>query len=122
MTIEEKLKNYILTKHKSIREFVKCTGLPYSTVDGILKRGIANSSIGNILIICKTLQISADELANGKIVPITKKTSRHIFIAEIPEMLDFNGIGYLNLCQTQRYEMISYTFHEYLREQRERQD
>lgn len=32
------------------------------------------------------------------------------------------GIGYLNLCQAQRYEMISYTFHEYLREQRERQD
>ena len=32
------------------------------------------------------------------------------------------GIGYLNLSKTQRIGMISYTFHEYLREQRERQD
>lgn len=89
MTIEEKLKKYILTKHKSIREFVKCADLPYSTVDGILKRGIANSSIGNVLKICKALQISADELANGKIVPIETKASRHVFFTEIPEMLDY---------------------------------
>lgn len=32
------------------------------------------------------------------------------------------GIGYLNLSKTQRIEMISLTFHEYMREQRERQD
>ncbi len=89
MTIEEKLKSYILTKHKSIREFVKCAGLPYSTVDGILKRGIANSSIGNVLKICKALQISADELANGMIVPMSNKASRHAFFTEIPEMLEY---------------------------------
>ena len=89
MTIEEKLKKHILTKHKSIREFVKCADLPYSTVDGILKRGIANSSIGNVLKICKALQISADELANGKIVPNNNKASRHVFFTEIPEMLEY---------------------------------
>ena len=70
MTIEEKLKEYILTKYKSVREFVNiATDMPYSTVDGILKRGIANSTIGNVLKICKALDISADELGNGKIVP-----------------------------------------------------
>jgi hypothetical protein len=89
MTIEEKLKKHILTKHKSIREFVKYADLPYSTVDGILKRGIANSSIGNVLKICKALQISADELANGKIVPTSKQAPRHVFFAEIPEMLEY---------------------------------
>lgn len=89
MTIEEKMKKYILTKHKSIREFVKCADLPYSTVDGILKRGIANSSIGNVLKICKALQISADELANGKIVPVNTKASRHVFFTEVPEMLEY---------------------------------
>lgn len=89
MSIEEKLKKYILTKHKSIREFVKCADLPYSTVDGILKRGIANSSIGNVLKICKALQISADELANGKIVPVNTKASRHVFFTEVPEMLEY---------------------------------
>ena len=89
MTIEEKLKEYILTKHKSIREFVKCTDLPYSTVDGILKRGIANSSIGNVLKICKALGISADELANNRIAPLNANLSLDIFIPEIPKMVSY---------------------------------
>lgn len=71
MSIEEKLREYILSNYKSIREFVKVAGLPYTTMDGILKRGIANASIGNVLKICKALQISADELANGRIVPLS---------------------------------------------------
>ena len=89
MTIEEKLKNYILTNYKSVREFVKHAELPYSTVDGILKRGIANSSIGNVLKICKALQISADELANNKIVPIREESCNHVFLTEIPEMIAY---------------------------------
>lgn len=76
MIIEEKLKNYILENYKSIREFVKVADLPYTTMDGILKRGIANASIGNVLKICKALQISADELANGKIVPLSLDDSQ----------------------------------------------
>lgn len=89
MNIEDKLKSYILTKHKSLREFVKCTDLPYSTVDGILKRGIANSSIGNVIKICKALQISADELANNRIVPVRKVGVCHTFITEIPNMVKY---------------------------------
>jgi len=86
MTIEEKLREYILTYYKSIREFTQKAEIPYSTMDGILKRGIANSSIGNILKVCKALGISADELARNRIVPTTKSL-KHIMIAEIPDML-----------------------------------
>ncbi len=86
MTIEEKLREYILTYYKSIREFTQKAEIPYSTMDGILKRGIANSSIGNILKVCKALGISADELARNRIVPISKSL-KHIMIAEIPDML-----------------------------------
>jgi hypothetical protein len=78
MTIEEKLKQYILSNYKSIREFVQVAGLPYTTMDGILKRGIANASIGNVLKICKTLQISADELANERIVPLSENNQEEI--------------------------------------------
>lgn len=70
MSIEEKLKEYILSQYKSIRDFVSTTDLPYTTVDGILKRGLAKASIGNVFRICRALNISADELANGKIVPV----------------------------------------------------
>lgn len=89
MSIEETLKSYILSRYKSIREFVRCTDLPYTTVDGILKRGIANSSIGNVLKICKALEISADELANNKIVPINSVKNPHVFFPSIPEMIDY---------------------------------
>lgn len=49
MKIEQKLKIYILSKYKSIRQFVETTDLPYTTVDGILKRGIENSSVKNVI-------------------------------------------------------------------------
>lgn len=89
MSIEEKLKEYILAHYKSIREFTKTVDMPYTTVDGILKRGIANSSIGNVLKICKELNISADELANEKIVPLNKEPTPHVFIADIPDMIEY---------------------------------
>lgn len=88
MTIEEKLREYILTYYKSIREFTQKANMPYSTMDGILKRGIANSSIGNVLKVCQALGISADELARNKIVPL-RKNSSHILISEIPEMIKY---------------------------------
>lgn len=71
MTIEEKLKKHILFHYKSLRDFVNNSGIdmPYPTFDGILKRGINKSSIDNIFKICKTLDISADYLAQGRIVP-----------------------------------------------------
>lgn len=64
------LKEYILTKYKSIREFTMESGIPYSTMATILKRGIQNSGVTNIIRICKALDISADELAKGNIVPV----------------------------------------------------
>lgn len=67
MTIEEKLKEFILSRYKSLREFTQTIGIPYSTMDSILKRGIGNSSVSNIIKVCNALHISADALANGEI-------------------------------------------------------
>ncbi|MGU8434393.1 helix-turn-helix domain-containing protein [Clostridium perfringens] len=64
-TIENKLKELILTKYKSLREFTLKIGMPYSTFDTILKRGVDKANIINILKICNELDISADKLANG---------------------------------------------------------
>lgn len=72
-TIEEKLKEFILSQYKSIREFSMNIVMPYSTVDSIFKRGIANASVTNVNKICKSLNISADMLADGKIVYIDNK-------------------------------------------------
>lgn len=84
MTIEEKLKDCILTQYKSIREFTQKADMPYSTVDGILKRGIAHSSIGNVLKVCQALKISADELGKGNIVPASNGRE-HVLVPEIAD-------------------------------------
>jgi hypothetical protein len=69
MTTEEKLKDYILMRYKSIREFTQVADIPYTTMDSIFKRGIENSSISNIMKICKVLNISVDALADGELKP-----------------------------------------------------
>lgn len=88
MTIEEKLRELILSRYNSIREFGIYIDVPHTTITSILKRGIGNSSVTNIIKICKALGISVDELANGNIVPIRsyQKPTERIF--EVNEILE----------------------------------
>lgn len=67
MTREELLKECILTKYRSVREFCMQIDVPYSTVDSIFKRGIMVSSVSLIIKICDRLNIDVDELINGRI-------------------------------------------------------
>ena len=73
MTKEEMLKNVILSKYRSVREFTQQIGMPYSTISTIFKRGIDNSNVQNIIKICKALGISTDDLAVGKITYTNKE-------------------------------------------------
>lgn len=67
--IENTLKKLIIEKYGSIRQFSQKIDVPYTTIDTILKRGIDNSNVLNIIKICKELKISTDELVdNHKIV------------------------------------------------------
>lgn len=67
LSIEMELKQLILERYNSVREFSKRINMPYSTLDSIFKRGVANASVSNIIRICDTLMISADALAAGRI-------------------------------------------------------
>ena len=71
MTIENKLKEMIIARYGTVVNFTTQAGLPNSTLASIMNRGVNNASIQNIVIICKMLGISADALADGKIVPVT---------------------------------------------------
>lgn len=84
MTTEDKLKDLILSRYKSIREFTISIDMPYTTIDSIFRRGVGNSSVSNIIKICKALRISADELAEGKIVSVTD----HIIPGDLTEIKD----------------------------------
>ncbi len=67
MTIEERLKALILSRYKSIREFVSTTDIPYSTVDAILRRGVMNSNANNVQKLCRALDLSTDALLSGEL-------------------------------------------------------
>lgn len=89
MTIEDQLKNLILSRYRSIREFVIAIDMPYTTIDSIFRRGIGNSSVSNVIKICKALGISADELAEGRIVPQSMRSAtRRGESREIQEFLN----------------------------------
>lgn len=85
MTTEDRLRKYILSKYKSLREFSQKIDMPYSTINTIMKRGIDNSSVNNIIRICQALNISTDDLVNGKIVPVMEDNNATIRIEDIIE-------------------------------------
>lgn len=64
--LENKLKNLIVEKFGSVRQFAFSIGIPYTTIDSILKRGIDNSNVGNVIKMCKALDISIDNLLDNK--------------------------------------------------------
>lgn len=75
--LEENLKNLIIEKFGSIRQFAINVNIPYTTVDSILKRGLDNSNVGNIIKICKKLDISIDNLFENK--KITLENDNNLF-------------------------------------------
>lgn len=89
MNTEDKLKDLILRRYHSVREFTLAHDIPYTTVHSIFRRGIGNSSVSNIIKICKALGISVDALANGEIKPANEHTAKllndHI---EVMDLLD----------------------------------
>lgn len=68
MQIEEQLKQLILSKYSSLKAFSDHVGISNSTIDSIIKRGVKNANINNIITICRALNIDVDELANGNII------------------------------------------------------
>lgn len=88
MTIEEELKNLILSRFKSLREFTIFYNIPYSTLNSILKRGVDNSSVSNVIKICQALSISTDELAEGRIVPSEDLNAADVPVIEISNMAE----------------------------------
>lgn len=65
--VEIELKNLILSRYGSLSDFCKKIGIPWTTLDSILKRGVEKANIKNILKITSELGIDVESLAAGKI-------------------------------------------------------
>lgn len=70
--VESTLKNMIIERYGSLKKFCVIINMPWTTLDSILKRGVYNSNISNVLKITKELGISAEKLADGEIVKNTE--------------------------------------------------
>lgn len=68
LSIENQLRELIVERYDTVVNFSKIVGIKNSTIASILARGVNNSTVDNIIKICNELQISADALADGKII------------------------------------------------------
>lgn len=68
--LETNLKLLIIEKYGSMKKFCEKVDMPWTTLDSILKRGVANSNITNVLKITRELRLDAEKLVDGSIVPI----------------------------------------------------
>ncbi len=89
MSVEENLKEMICREYGSVRQFAQKIDVKYSTVMAILRRGVKNSNIDNVIKICHTLNISVDALAEGRIVELPHiKATYSTEVNELPELIN----------------------------------
>ena len=62
MTREQLLRNRILDRYISLRQFAQAADIPYSTLMTILSRGVGGASFDAVKQICKALELEPDVL------------------------------------------------------------
>ena len=67
MTREELLKSYILKQYRTVKDFSVAIGLPYTTIDGILRRGVSFSESHWMLLLPGALS----RILTGRLSPST---------------------------------------------------
>ena len=66
MTREQKLRNIILDRYKSLRQFALEADIPYSTLMTLLSRDIGGASFDVVVRICRNLEVDPMEFSEGK--------------------------------------------------------
>lgn len=80
-TLELKIKEMIIERYGSLNKFCEIINMPWTTLDSILKRGISNSNISNVMKITKELSIDTESLASGVIVDSIAKNTEPVTMA-----------------------------------------
>lgn len=86
--LEDKIKDMIISRYGSLRNFCNKIDVPYSTIDSILKRGIGKANVLNVIKICNALGLSVDSLKHGIIEPReTEQVTPEEFANEVRSLL-----------------------------------
>ena len=62
MTREQLLRNRILDRYISLRQFAQAADIPYSTLMTMLSRGVGGASFDAVMQICKALELEPEML------------------------------------------------------------
>ena len=73
--LESKIKELIISRYGSLKKFSEKINMPWTTLDSILKRGIANSNITNVLKITRELGLDAEKLVDGELLVSDEPTT-----------------------------------------------
>lgn len=65
MKLEEEIKEIIIKRYKTLANFSRKFDFPWSTINGMLTRGIENSSISNVIKLCRALNLDLEKLSEG---------------------------------------------------------
>ena len=76
--LEANIKSLIIERYGSLKKFSETIDMPWTTLDSILKRGMANSNITNVLKITRELGLDAEKIVDGEIVFSGKQESTTI--------------------------------------------
>ncbi len=94
--LEEQIKKLIIEKYGSVRQFALKIDVPGTTVSTILQRGIDNSNVGNVIKICKALNLSIDSLVENKKlvnntvqIPVLSTIKSSIPIDKQPDIIEY---------------------------------
>lgn len=71
--LETNLKALIIEEYGSLKKFTEIIDMPWTTLDSILKRGVANSNITNVLKITRELGLDAEKLVDGEICRVNEE-------------------------------------------------
>ncbi len=96
MTKEDYVKNLISDSGHSVKSFASSIDLPYTTLLGMLNRGLDGASVLNVIKVCKALSITVEDLEhindnnvdNPKKVLLSYEEQKHI-----SNMNKLNDIG-----------------------------
>lgn len=67
--IEQDLKDLILKRYSNLNKFAESIDMPWTTLDGVLKRGVNKANITSLIKICNGLKIDCESLYYGRILP-----------------------------------------------------
>lgn len=74
MSIEDELRELIINKYRSIRQFSIEADIPATTIQSMLNSGIENAGVKKVMKICDILGLETDALADGH---IKEKVANH---------------------------------------------